>query len=73
MGRGRDVVSGSQKGLMLPPGLSLNAISAKALAASKNSNLPKSYWRWEEMIEANRKGFFPILRPPICYTACAKL
>jgi alanine-glyoxylate transaminase/serine-glyoxylate transaminase/serine-pyruvate transaminase len=52
-------VSGSQKGLMLPPGLSFNAISSKALAASKSSLLPKSYWRWEEMLEANRKGFFP--------------
>jgi alanine-glyoxylate transaminase/serine-glyoxylate transaminase/serine-pyruvate transaminase len=44
---------------MLPPGLSFNAISAKALAASKSSRLPKSYWRWEEMLESNRKGFFP--------------
>jgi alanine-glyoxylate transaminase/serine-glyoxylate transaminase/serine-pyruvate transaminase len=52
-------VCGSQKGLMLPPGLSFNAISGKALAASKNSRLPKSYWRWEEMLEPNRKGFFP--------------
>jgi alanine-glyoxylate transaminase / serine-glyoxylate transaminase / serine-pyruvate transaminase len=52
-------VSGSQKGLMLPPGLSFNAIGGKALAASKQSRLPKSYWRWEEMFEANRKGFFP--------------
>lgn len=52
-------VSGSQKGLMLPPGLSFNAISGKALAASKSSKLPRSYWRWEEMLEANRKGFFP--------------
>lgn len=52
-------VSGSQKGLMLPPGLSFNAISGKALGASKSSRLPKSYWRWEEMLEPNRKGFFP--------------
>jgi alanine-glyoxylate transaminase/serine-glyoxylate transaminase/serine-pyruvate transaminase len=52
-------VCGSQKGLMLPPGLSFNAISGKALAANKNSRLPKSYWRWEEMLEPNRKGFFP--------------
>jgi len=52
-------VSGSQKGLMLPPGLSFNAISARALAASKTSRLPKSYWRWDEMLEPNRKGFFP--------------
>jgi alanine-glyoxylate transaminase/serine-glyoxylate transaminase/serine-pyruvate transaminase len=57
---GADVtVSGSQKGLMLPPGLGFNAISAKALAASKYAKLPKSYWRWEEMLEANGKGFFP--------------
>lgn len=52
-------VTGSQKGLMLPPGLSFNAISAKALAASKSSLLPKSYWRWEEMLQTNAKGFFP--------------
>jgi alanine-glyoxylate transaminase / serine-glyoxylate transaminase / serine-pyruvate transaminase len=52
-------VGGSQKGLMLPPGLSFNAVSAKALAASKRSLMPKSYWRWDEMIEINRKGFFP--------------
>jgi alanine-glyoxylate transaminase/serine-glyoxylate transaminase/serine-pyruvate transaminase len=52
-------VGGSQKGLMLPPGLSFNAVSAKALAASKRSTMPKSYWRWDEMIEINRKGFFP--------------
>jgi len=52
-------VSGSQKGLMLPPGLSFNAISAKALAASKTSLLPRSYWRWEDMLETNAKGFFP--------------
>jgi alanine-glyoxylate transaminase/serine-glyoxylate transaminase/serine-pyruvate transaminase len=59
-GWGVDVtVGGSQKGLMLPPGLSFNAISGKAVAASKSSLLPKSYWRWEGMLEANRKGFFP--------------
>src|SRR5579864_102179 len=52
-------VSGSQKGLMLPPGLSFNAISGKALDAGKSSLLTKSYWRWDEMLEANRKGFFP--------------
>jgi alanine-glyoxylate transaminase/serine-glyoxylate transaminase/serine-pyruvate transaminase len=52
-------VSGSQKGLMLPPGLSFNAISEKALAAAKGSQLAKSYWRWDDMLEANRKGFFP--------------
>ncbi len=52
-------VAGSQKGLMLPPGLSFNAISAKALAASKNAKLPRSYWAWDEMIANGRSGFFP--------------
>jgi alanine-glyoxylate transaminase/serine-glyoxylate transaminase/serine-pyruvate transaminase len=52
-------VAGSQKGLMLPPGLSFNAISDKALAASKTSRLPRSYWDWEPIIEANRAGFWP--------------
>jgi len=52
-------VAGSQKGLMLPPGLSFNAISAKALAASKTAKLPCSYWSWEEMLTPNRNGFFP--------------
>ena len=52
-------VAGSQKGLMLPPGLSFNAISAKARAASKTARLPKSYWRWEEMIKSNKSGYFP--------------
>jgi alanine-glyoxylate transaminase/serine-glyoxylate transaminase/serine-pyruvate transaminase len=52
-------VAGSQKGLMLPPGLSFNAISDKALAAAKSARMPKSFWGWEEMLEANTKGFFP--------------
>jgi alanine-glyoxylate transaminase/serine-glyoxylate transaminase/serine-pyruvate transaminase len=52
-------VGGSQKGLMLPPGLGFNAISAKAIERSRDSNLPKSYWRWEEMLASNAKGFFP--------------
>jgi alanine-glyoxylate transaminase/serine-glyoxylate transaminase/serine-pyruvate transaminase len=57
---GADVtVSGSQKGLMLPPGLAFNAISKKALAASQSSSMAKSYWRWDEMLEPNAKGFFP--------------
>jgi len=57
---GVDVTVGcSQKGLMLPPGLGFNAISAKARAASKNARLPKSYWSWEEMLAANKDGFFP--------------
>jgi alanine-glyoxylate transaminase/serine-glyoxylate transaminase/serine-pyruvate transaminase len=52
-------VAGSQKGLMLPPGLSFNAISDKALAASKGARLPRSYWRWDETIAMNRQGYFP--------------
>jgi alanine-glyoxylate transaminase/serine-glyoxylate transaminase/serine-pyruvate transaminase len=49
----------SQKGLMLPPGLGLNAISRKALDASQSALLPRSYWDWEAMIRDNRSGFFP--------------
>ena len=57
---GADVtIGGSQKGLMLPPGLSFNAISAKALAASKNAGLPRSYWSWDEMLAPNKNGYFP--------------
>ncbi len=52
-------VSGSQKGLMLPPGLSFNAVSDKARAAAKSARLPRSYWDWEDMIKANSNGFFP--------------
>jgi alanine-glyoxylate transaminase/serine-glyoxylate transaminase/serine-pyruvate transaminase len=52
-------VAGSQKGLMLPPGLSFNAISAKALSASKGARLPRSYWDWSEMLAVNPSGFFP--------------
>ena len=52
-------VGGSQKGLMLPPGLSFNAINDKALAASKTAKLPRSYWSWDEMTGPNAKGFFP--------------
>ena len=52
-------VGGSQKGLMLPPGLSFNAISAKALAASERAKLPRSYWEWKEMLAANESGYFP--------------
>jgi alanine-glyoxylate transaminase/serine-glyoxylate transaminase/serine-pyruvate transaminase len=52
-------VGGSQKGLMLPPGLSFNAISRKAIEASKTSKMPKSFWRWDDMLAANEKGFFP--------------
>ena len=52
-------VGGSQKGLMLPPGLGFNAISDKALAASKVARLPKSYFGWEDMLGPNKEGFFP--------------
>jgi alanine-glyoxylate transaminase/serine-glyoxylate transaminase/serine-pyruvate transaminase len=52
-------VAGSQKGLMLPPGLSFNAVSAKAVEASKSAGLAKSYWAWEEMLALNQNGFFP--------------
>lgn len=53
------VVAGSQKGLMLPPGLSFNAVGPKALAASKTSGMRRSYWDWAEMIAMNRTGYFP--------------
>lgn len=52
-------VGGSQKGMMLPPGLSFNAISPKALAAQKLSKMPKMFWDWEDMLAANKSGFFP--------------
>jgi alanine-glyoxylate transaminase/serine-glyoxylate transaminase/serine-pyruvate transaminase len=52
-------VAGSQKGLMLPPGLSFNAVSDKALAVSASAKLPRSYWSWEEMLGPNKSGFFP--------------
>jgi alanine-glyoxylate transaminase/serine-glyoxylate transaminase/serine-pyruvate transaminase len=52
-------VGGAQKGLMLPPGMSFNAVSDKALAASKTAKLPKSFWAWDEMIAMNKSGFFP--------------
>jgi alanine-glyoxylate transaminase/serine-glyoxylate transaminase/serine-pyruvate transaminase len=52
-------VGGSQKGLMLPPGLSFNAVGPKALAASKRAGLPRSYWSWDEMLASNANGFFP--------------
>jgi len=52
-------VAGSQKGLMLPPGLSFNAVSATALAAAKTARLPRSYWDWSEMIAVNPSGYFP--------------
>jgi alanine-glyoxylate transaminase / serine-glyoxylate transaminase / serine-pyruvate transaminase len=52
-------VGGAQKGLMLPPGMSFNAVSGKALAASKTAKLPKSFWSWDDMLTMNKVGFFP--------------
>jgi alanine-glyoxylate transaminase/serine-glyoxylate transaminase/serine-pyruvate transaminase len=52
-------ISGSQKGLMLPPGISFNAVSAKALEASKKATLPKAFWAWDEIIEMNKSGYWP--------------
>ncbi|MGA8032713.1 MAG: aminotransferase class V-fold PLP-dependent enzyme [Casimicrobiaceae bacterium] len=52
-------IAGSQKGLMLPPGLSFNAVGAKAREASKAAKLPRAYWGWDEIIEANRTGYWP--------------
>jgi alanine-glyoxylate transaminase/serine-glyoxylate transaminase/serine-pyruvate transaminase len=52
-------ISASQKGLMLPPGLCFNSVSEKALAASKTSRFPHSYWSWDSMLELNKKGYFP--------------
>jgi len=57
---GVDVTVGcSQKGLMLPPGLGLNAVSEKAIAVSRGGGMPRSYWDWEEMLKNNASGFFP--------------
>ena len=52
-------ISGSQKGLMLPPGLSFVAVSDRAIEISKTGGMPRSYWRWDEMIEQNATGYFP--------------
>jgi alanine-glyoxylate transaminase/serine-glyoxylate transaminase/serine-pyruvate transaminase len=52
-------VGGSQKGLMLPPGLSFNAVSEKALAANTSAKMGRYYWDWQEMLKPNRAGFFP--------------
>jgi len=56
-------IAGSQKGLMLPPGMSFNAISEKALRASESAKLPRAYWDWQEMLKPNRTGFFPYTPP----------
>ena len=53
----------SQKGLMLPPGLGLNAVSEKARQASKSAKLKKSYWAWEPILADNKSGFFPYTPP----------
>jgi len=52
-------VSGSQKGLMLPPGISFNAISPKALEAGRHAKMPRAFWGWQEIIEANKNGYWP--------------
>jgi len=52
-------ISGSQKGLMLPPGISFNALSPKALGASKAAKLPRSFWAWDEIVEMNKSGYWP--------------
>jgi alanine-glyoxylate transaminase/serine-glyoxylate transaminase/serine-pyruvate transaminase len=52
-------VAGSQKGLMLPPGLSFNCISSRALRAAKDARLPRSYWAWDEMLANGKSGYFP--------------
>jgi alanine-glyoxylate transaminase/serine-glyoxylate transaminase/serine-pyruvate transaminase len=52
-------VSGSQKGLMLPPGISFNALSPRALQASEHAKLPKSFWAWDEIVEMNQTGYWP--------------
>jgi alanine-glyoxylate transaminase/serine-glyoxylate transaminase/serine-pyruvate transaminase len=52
-------ISGSKKGLMLPPGISFNAVSDKAIEASRHNAMPKSFWAWDEILEANRNGYWP--------------
>jgi alanine-glyoxylate transaminase/serine-glyoxylate transaminase/serine-pyruvate transaminase len=52
-------IGGAQKGLMLPPGMSFNAVSDKAISASQKSNLPKSFWSWEDMFRMNKISLFP--------------
>jgi len=52
-------ISGSQKGLMLPPGISFNVLSARAIASSQQATLPKAFWAWDEMIEMNKTGYWP--------------
>jgi len=52
-------ISGSQKGLMLPPGLGFNALSGKAIEASKTASLPRAFWAWDEILESNKNGYWP--------------
>ncbi|MEO8923934.1 MAG: aminotransferase class V-fold PLP-dependent enzyme [Caldimonas sp.] len=52
-------ISGSQKGLMLPPGIGFNALSPKAIAASRSATLPKAFWAWDEIVEMNKAGYWP--------------
>ncbi|MET0312690.1 MAG: aminotransferase class V-fold PLP-dependent enzyme [Burkholderiaceae bacterium] len=52
-------ISGSQKGLMLPPGISFNVASPRAIEASKSAKLPKSFWAWDEILEMNKTGYYP--------------
>ncbi len=52
-------ISGSQKGLMLPPGLAFNVVSKKAIEASKVAKLPKAFWAWDEILESNKTGYYP--------------
>ncbi len=57
---GADVtISGSQKGLMLPPGIGFNALSARAIEANKTNKMPKAYWAWDEILESNKTGYWP--------------
>ena len=62
-------LAGSQKGLMMPPGLGFNAASSKALAAAETARLPRSYWSWGPVLEFNRRGFYPYTRPRIYSSA----
>ena len=56
-------ILGSQKGLMLPPGLCFNAVSEKALAANQSARMPRAYWDWQDVLKQNKAGFFPYTPP----------
>jgi len=67
-------IAASQKGLMIPPGLSFNAISQKALSANKAAKMPRSYWDWQAMLKSSETGFFPLhRRRRTSSTACERL